>query len=351
MTEVASSLIPLESTIDMAVAAIEASPAKVALVVDTKGCLVGTVTDGDVRRGLLRGLRLDAPITEAMNSHPSFALATTPRTDLLALMRARHLRQIPLVDPDGRVVGLETLSELLEPGARPNAVVIMAGGLGQRLRPLTDDRPKALVKVGPKPILETVIENLVAEGFRRFFVSVGYMAAMLEEHFGDGSRWDAEITYLREDSPLGTAGSLGLLPSRERAPLVVMNADLLTRLSFASLLDFHTAAAAAATVAVRDYEVTVPYGVVEIEDQRVTRMAEKPTHRHVVSAGIYVLEPALLDLLHAGETVDMPELIGRVLDKGQEIRAFPVREYWMDIGRPDDLTQAINEYDERFGQP
>lgn len=323
---------------------IDGSSTQIALIVDDSGRLLGTITDGDIRRGLLKGASLDDPASAIMNASPTCAQPDEGREAILARMKAKLLHQIPVIDADRRVVGLEVLDELLA-ARRENWVVLMAGGRGARLRPLTDDTPKPLLRVGAKPILEIILESFIEQGFHRFFLAVNYRAEMVRSHFGDGSRWGAEIGYLNEQSPLGTAGALSLLPSRPTSPILVMNADLLTRVGFGHMLDFHRAHKAAATMGVREYDFQVPFGVVKIKDQSILSIEEKPTHRFFVNAGIYVLGPETLDLVPRNRPFDMPELFETLIAKGSETAVFPIREYWIDIGRIADFEKATDEMD------
>lgn len=343
-----SATIGPDSTIRQAVEVLDAAALQIALVVDEDRRLLGTITDGDIRRAILRGLSLDDPATRVMNETPTTAREHDDRDTLLALMRHRRLHQVPVLDASWRVVGLEVLDNLLNTEPRANAVVLMAGGLGSRLQPLTDDCPKPLLHVGSKPILETILDAFVQHGFERFYLSVNYLADKIEEHFGDGSRWGVEIRYLREKERLGTAGALSLLPEAPTEPLFVMNGDLLTRLNFAHLLDFHTEQNAAATMCVREYEMQVPYGVIETRSHRILDIREKPTERYLVNAGVYVLQPETLDFIPRDEFFDMPDLFKRLIKQKEETVVFPIREYWMDIGRIEDFYQANGQFDQVF---
>lgn len=336
------------SSLREAVEVIDAAGLQIALVVDEDGRLLGTVTDGDVRRAILRGRSLDEPVGRVMNENATTARAQDDRETLLSLMRRRRLHQIPVLDATWRVVGLEVLDDLLKPQPKTNPVVLMAGGLGSRLRPLTEDIPKPLLRVGPKPILETIIESFIEHGFGRFFVSVNYKGEMIEAHFGDGSRWGVEIEYLRENERLGTAGALSLLPEPPTEPVFVMNGDLLTRLNFAHLLDFHATHDSAATMCVREYEMQVPYGVIRTQSHRIVDIHEKPTERYLVNAGVYVLQPEALALIPPDRFFDMPELFNVLMDRGDETAVFPIREYWMDVGQLDDFHRANGQFDEVF---
>ena len=321
---------------------------QIALVVDENARLLGVVTDGDIRRGILQGVDLDASVTSVMNPDPVTAAPDETRSRLIETMKSRRIHQIPVVDAKGTVQAIKVLDELLEPEPRPNPVMLMAGGLGKRLRPLTNDCPKPLLEVGDQPILGTIIEGFKQHGFHRFYLSVNYKAGMIEEYFGDGSNWNAQIEYIREAKRLGTAGPLSLLPRQPEHPLIVMNGDLLTTLNFSQLMDFHEEQRADATMCVREYEVQVPYGVVETDDQRMTGLEEKPVHRHFVNAGIYVLNPDVLGHVPTDTFYDMPDLFETLVENDQKATVFPVREYWQDVGHKEDFRRANSEYDEVF---
>lgn len=332
-------------TIAESIRIIEEGGVQICLVVDKGGRLLGTVTDGDARRGILRSLPLDAPVADIMRTNPFTGRPEDDNDTLLATMNQAQIRQLPLVDAGGHVVGLVTHAELTAHSAtRDNWVVLMAGGLGQRLRPMTDSVPKPLLKVGNKPLLETILETFIAHGFRKFFLSVNYKAEMVKAHFGDGTRWNCTIRYLEEKERLGTAGALGLLPEPPTVPLIVMNGDVLTKVNFASLVDFHREQCAAATMCVREYDFQVPYGVVNIEDGRITSLEEKPVHTFFVNAGIYVVEPTALAHVPEHRYFDMTDLFSRVIAAGQPTAVFPIREYWLDIGQPDDFNRANGEF-------
>jgi dTDP-glucose pyrophosphorylase len=337
-----------DQTIREALEVIDEGGIQIALVTDREEHLEGVVTDGDIRRGILQGVDLGEPVATVMNDEPITAHLQQDRQDLIDTMQARRIHQIPLVDDEGRVHGIEILDDLLQPEARSNPVVIMAGGLGTRLRPLTEDCPKPLLDVGGKPILETILEGFKAHGFHRFYFSVNYKSGMIEDYFGDGSEWGVEVTYVREDQRLGTAGPLSLLPERPDETFVVMNGDLLTKLNYAHLLDFHHEHESVATMCVREYEMQVPYGVVKTDDHRMQGLEEKPVNRYFVNAGIYVLEPETLDLVPSNEFFDMTDLFEQLIDEDAPTTAFPVREYWQDVGQKEDFHQANGEYTEVF---
>lgn len=341
-------LITPDMTILKAMELIDASALQIALVVDEGGRLLGTVTDGDVRRGLLKGKSLELPVSEIMFREPTVASGQESREAMIALMKERHLRQIPLVDEERRVIGLDRWEDLIDIPTRENAVVLMAGGLGTRLGELTRDCPKPMLRVGDKPVLETILDSCKEYGFRNFYISVNYKAEMVMDYFGDGSRFGVSITYLHEKTRLGTAGALSLLPVAPAAPLVVMNADVLTKVNFKHLLEFHEEHSSAGTMCVREYEFQVPFGVVQVQNHRLKEIQEKPVHRFFVNAGIYVLNPEAVALVPKDQFFDMPSLFELLLKEKLETTAFPIREYWLDIGRVDDFRRANDEFGEVF---
>ena len=323
---------------------LDANALQIVLVVDEDRRLLGTITDGDIRRGILKGIALTEPVRGVMNPKPSVARVEDSRDSILVEMKRKTLHHMPLVDGGGRVIGLDTLDELINPQIKKNRVVLMAGGLGSRLRPLTNDCPKPMLKVGGKPLLETILENFIEHGFRHFYISVNYMSEVVKTYFGDGSRWGVEINYLQEDQRLGTAGALSLLPEKPVEPLIVMNGDLLTKVNFGQLIGFHAEHNAQATMCVREYDFQVPYGVVKIDNHRITGIDEKPTQRFFVNAGIYVLDPGTLDLISPNTFFDMPSLIEKLIEQKDETVVFPIREYWLDIGHLADYERANGEF-------
>jgi dTDP-glucose pyrophosphorylase len=341
-------IVPTAAALREAIAAIDGTPFKIALVVGADGTLKGTVTDGDVRRAILRGVQLGDPVAGVMNPRPKSVPATSGRNAVRAAMRAANVRQMPLVDAAGRVVGLDVLGAADVASDTRNWVVLMAGGMGSRLQPLTNDVPKPLLNVGGRPLIETIIENFVRQGFSRIFLAVRYKAEMFEAHFGDGARWGAQIEYLHEDQTRGTAGALSCLPERPSEALIVMNGDLLTSVDFRHLLAFHREHGAEATMCVREYSFVVPYGVIELDAHRVAAVSEKPVQRFFINAGIYVLEPSVLDRVPPDARFDMTSLFESLVADRHETAAFPIREYWLDVGRLDDLERARGEYAQVF---
>jgi len=330
---------------------IEAGAQQIALVVDGGGKLLGTVSDGDVRRAILAGVPLDQSVRAIMKSTPTTIVKGESRLTALLKMKELLIRHIPVIKTDGTLIGLETLSNLLYLDLMPNTVLLMAGGLGTRLGELTKDSPKPLLQVGPKPILEIILENFMEYGFRRFYVSLNYKGEMIQDYFGDGRRFGVDIQYIWERQRLGTAGALSLLPERPKHPLVVMNGDILTRMNFRQMLDFHESQRALATMAVKEYSFQVPYGVVRIQDgTHMISLDEKPLQNFFISAGIYILEPELLGLVPKDTPYDMPELFQTLLRQNHLPAVFPVHEYWLDIGQRPDFDRAHNDYYHMFGK-
>ncbi len=333
-------LIPEVATLADVIRNLDHSALQLAMVVTPEGTLIGTLTDGDVRRGLLRGLDLSSPIESIVFRTPLVVPPQLGREMVLQLMQANKIRQLPVVDEDRHVVGMHMWDDLVVPQQRPNVMVIMAGGQGTRLRPHTENCPKPLLPVGGKPMLVHIIEHAKADGFRHFVLAVHYLGHMIEEYFGDGSRWQVQIDYLREESPLGTAGAIGLLTSRPDAPLVVTNGDVLTDIRYGEMLDFHMGHGAAATMAVRLHEWQHPFGVVRTQGVDIVGFEEKPIARSHINAGIYVLDPSALDSLNKDEHCDMPTLFGRLQQQGSRTIVYPMHEPWLDVGRLDDLQRA-----------
>jgi len=341
-------LIKPDTTILKTLELIDKCSLQIALVVIESNKLVGTVSDGDVRRAILKGISLDRPVKEIMFTEPTVASIHVSRDEIVTTMKVKQLRQIPLVDEDGCVVGLDLWDDLINLQERKNIVVLMAGGLGTRLGELTKDCPKPLLRVGNKPVLETILENCIEYGFKCFYISVNYKAKMVKEFFGDGSRWGVNIRYIEEEKRLGTAGALALLPEISTLPLLVMNADVLTKINLKHLMEFHHEHNSIATMCVRNYEFQVPFGVVQLDNHRLKNILEKPVHQFFVNAGIYVLNPEAVSTVPNNEYFDMPALFDKLLEKEFETAAFPIHEYWLDIGRKDDLERANGDYDEVF---
>lgn len=336
-------LISPDRSIREALLKIDAVGSQMALITTRDGCLVGTVSDGDIRRGLLKGLTLADAVEKCMHTRPHFGRITDSKDAVLAFMRRERLHQMPILDEADRVVGLEVLDDYLLPPARENWVVLMAGGLGTRLGELTKTMPKPMLPVGDRPLLETIVRRFVDQGFVNFYLSVNYMADVIESHFGEGERFGARIRYLRETKRTGTAGSLSLLPELPVEPLIVANGDLLADIDYAHMLDEHVDSDVAATMGVSEYEFQVPYGVVHKENGFVKRIEEKPVHKSLISAGVYVLSPSSLGLIPHDTFFDMPSLFEALIAGGQKVSTYKVHGYWLDIGAIPDYQKANSD--------
>jgi dTDP-glucose pyrophosphorylase/CBS domain-containing protein len=331
------------STIKEAVTVIDRESMQIALVCDGDR-LLGTVTDGDVRRGLLRGLGLDSPVEAVMNVQFKRLPAGSSARDALALMRREMLHQIPLVDDAGNIVDLYLLEDLVRTPHLQNTVVIMAGGEGKRLRPLTADCPKPMLRVGGKPLLEIILEKCIEAGFANFLISVNYLREQIQHYFSDGQVWGVNIRYLEESQPLGTGGALSLMPEMPELPILVMNGDVLTRVDFSRLMRFHNDHSAAMTMCVREHTTQIPYGVVAVDGVEIEAIEEKPVLSHYVNAGIYVLDPSLLGFIPREQFFDLPDLVAVAKEQAKRVSAFPIHEDWLDVGLPETLERAHGEW-------
>lgn len=341
-------LIGPKASLREALGVIDVTGAGIALVVDENRRLLGTLSDGDIRRALIAGANLEDECIGVLNSNPKVASTSQSRASILSRLRELEVHQLPIVDESGALAGLATIDDFLRIQERPHTVVIMAGGRGERLSELTRDVPKPMLKVGERPILETIINTYATQGFRNFYLAVNYKAEQIEAHFGDGSSRGLNIRYLREKERLGTGGALSLLPQRPEGPIVVSNGDVLSKEDHGLVLDAHLASGADATVLVRNYEIQVPFGVITQDETGVTSIEEKPTQRFTISAGVYVLSPDALDLVPRDTFFDLPTLLERMLENGMRVRCHRAESYWMDIGRIADYERANAEFGSVF---
>jgi dTDP-glucose pyrophosphorylase len=339
-------ILTLDATIGQAAKCLNDVSIKVVMVVNNLGILEGTVSDGDIRRGLLRGLNLQESISSVLHKNALVVTAEISRDLVMQLMAANNIYQVPIVDDSRRVIGLHLWDDITRRDDRPNLMVIMAGGKGTRLRPHTENCPKPMLHVGGKPILEHIINRAKVEGFVKFSLAINYLGHMVEDYFGRGERFGVEITYIREKIPLGTAGALNLLDPKPEFPILVTNGDVIADLRYGELLDFHVRQSADATMAVRAYEWQHPFGVVETKGYEIIGFEEKPIARSHINAGVYVVQPTVLQHLQSDSPCDMPNMFARIRSAGGKIIAYPMHEPWLEIGRPDDLKQA----NESFGE-
>lgn len=326
-----------DSTIREAIENLDRVSIKIVLVVNKLGVLEGTVSDGDIRRALLKGLDLHSPLSDIIYRNALVVSPDMTRELVIQLMTRNQIYQIPVVDEKHHVIGLHLLNEINTPFIRPNLMVIMAGGMGTRLLPYTENCPKPLLKVAGKPMLEIIIERAKSQGFNNFILAIHYLGYMIEDYFGNGENLGVKIDYLREDFPLGTAGALGLVNPLPKNPFIVTNGDVITDIRYDELLDFHKIHSATASMAVRTYEWQNPFGVVQTKGIEIEGFEEKPVARSLINAGIYVLNPEALSVLVPLEHCDMPILFERLKTKTERIVAYPIHEPWLDVGRPDDL--------------
>lgn len=313
---------------------------KICLIVSQKNVLLGVVGDGDIRRGMLRGLDLDAPVSEITNTHPVIARHDMSRSDILELMKTMEVQQLPIVDQNGEVIGLQDWNGALSKVQIQNTMVIMAGGIGRRLMPHTKYCPKPMLLVDGKPILEHIIDNAIEQGFKKIILSVGYLAHMIENYFGDGENKKITITYTREEEPLGTAGALSLINEKIEGPMLVTNGDIFTDINYMDIIDFHFRNKADATMVVKQYVWQHPFGVIEMDGFDIIKIIEKPTYKSHINTGIYVLNPTVLDGLKKNKYIDMPTFFKNLNIQSFKTVAFPIHESWIDIGEHDNLEKV-----------
>ena len=336
------------ASIKQALKVIDKGAIKVAVVLSDDGLLLGMLSDGDIRRALLKGMSLDDSITSIINKHPVVANINDTKERILELANEKKLHQIPIIS-NGKLIGIQDIREFLAPKNKPNKVILMVGGLGTRLRPLTNDVPKPMLDVGNKPILHTIVENFAKYGYTDIIMCVNYKSEIIKEYFGNGDKFGVKIEYVLENQRMGTAGALSLLQKRPKDDFFVMNGDLLTNVNFEYLHEYHKDSNALASICIRKYEMQVPYGVVNVRANKVTSIEEKPTQSFFVSAGIYMFSPIVLDFIPKGVFYDMPTLFGELLKQGFAVYPFFIREYWLDIGKMDEYRRANDEYEGVFG--
>lgn len=340
------------ATLRDVMAVIDANSEGMALVVDTRERLIGMTTDGDIRRALLRGIGLERPVTDILAQKQGTDYATPitasppfDRARLLQLMEAHRVRQVPIVGNDDTLLGVALYSRVLT--ARENLpieAVIMAGGFGTRLKPLTDDTPKPMLPVAGRPIIEHIVAKLEETGIRHCHITTHYLPEQIERHLGDGRQFGLDISYIHETAPSGTAGALRHIRHSGTAPLLVINGDILTHTDFQAMYRFHQENEAAFTVGVRTYEFQIPYGVLQMDGANVTSLVEKPSTRLFINAGVYLMQPEVLERIPADQRFDMTDLIRALIEAGRKVVSFPIFEYWIDVGRPEDYARAQGEY-------
>jgi dTDP-glucose pyrophosphorylase len=313
---------------------------KIVLVSNEDKELLGTITDGDIRRGLINGLTLNTSVKEILNSNPIVVDASVGKEAILELMTLKQIQQIPIVNEKRQVIGLHIFEELDTPVGIPNLMVIMAGGKGTRLRPNTEHCPKPMLPIAGKPILEHIINRAKKQGISKFIITLNYLGHMIENYFEDGKNFGVNISYIRENSPLGTAGALSLIENTSDFTLIISNGDVISDISYVELLDFHKRNNSFATMAVWNHEWQNPYGVVQTRGFEIIGYEEKPVVKNYINAGVYALESNVLSFLKREEHCDMPTLLDRLQKNSNRVIVFPMHEPWMDIGNPLDLEKA-----------
>ena len=337
-------ILNVDSSVRDAASVLNLTGLKIVLVVEHGFKLIGTVSDGDIRRGLLNGFDLESKLINIVQKNAVVAPKETSSVTAVSIMKRNKIGQIPLVDDLGNVVGLFISGEFRDAPKISNLIVIMAGGLGTRLYPTTQKCPKPMIPIGGKPILGHIIDRAAREGFTNFKLAVHHLSNVIEDYFGDGSEFGVNIEYLREASPLGTAGALGLLNTDSREPIIVTNGDVLTEISYSDFLNFHETQNVEVTMAVRSFDWINPFGVIRSEGVKLVSYEEKPKYSFQINAGIYALNRSCLDILKVNESIDMPDLIETVRGLNRQVNVYPIHENWIDIGSPSDLSQAISRY-------
>ena len=312
----------------------------IVLISDSDNKLLGTVTDGDIRRAFINNFKFETLLKDIMFKDPTFASANDSKELILSIMKSKDIMQIPILDNNGKIIGLETIKYILDRKKIDNPVLLMAGGLGKRLLPLTENTPKPLIKIGGRPILENILLQLISNGFSNFYFSTNYHAEKFEKYFKDGPDWGVNIKYIREEKPMGTAGSISLLPEKITKPLLVINGDILTKVNYENLLIYHKDNNADATVCVRKEEFEIPYGVVQSKNNFISAIVEKPIKTFFVNAGIYIINPNLLKKIKKNKFTDMPNFLSEQIKNRFKVSMFPVHEYWLDVGSHENLRKA-----------
>ena len=332
-----------------AISTIEKGGLRIALVVNNENKLVGTICDGDIRRALLKGLSLDSPLSSIIQKNYYKANSDISKKEISKIMKENSISQIPILTKDNELIGLEISQDLIPTSSKlliPNYALLMAGGKGTRLKPITNDCPKPLLPINGKPILEIILEQCINSGIRNFYISVHYLSEKIINYFGDGSKWNVNIEYLKENIPLGTAGALKLLPNNFKNPILVINGDVLTKTNFREILKYHSDNNADITICAREHKLSSPYGVIEVQGIKFKSMIEKPSFSQLVNAGIYAVNPSVIKMIKPNQYLDMPELINLNQKNKKNIIVYPVHEYWIDIGKPESLNKADFEWNE-----
>jgi dTDP-glucose pyrophosphorylase len=338
-SEINLGLCNLETTLREALAIINASDYQIAIVIDGNESVVGVATDGDVRRGLLNGVELEDKLLKVANLNPVLCDSNQSFDYKKRMLKSSGVRQLIIVDKSNKPIGVLGQKSLGK-DARDNKVVIMAGGQGKRLYPLTESMPKPMLTIGNVPILELIIRSCKDQGFEKFIISLGHLGDQISNYFNDGSNLDIEIEYVTEDSPLGTAGALSMIAGKVDSPFIVMNGDVLNDINLSDMLNQHEERENIATVATRTYSHQIPFGVMRVDGDQINRIIEKPVMTEMISAGIYVFEPNVILSIPQGQFLDMPELLEEIISKNQPVGTYKTDAFWLDIGRHEELDKA-----------
>ena len=344
-------IIDENSNIKQVISKIENGGLKIALVINNKNKVIGTICDGDIRRGLLKGLNTKSSISSIITRNFIYSKSNYTKVNVIRLMKENGIYQVPILSDNYELLGLEIADEL-KPTSQyellPNSALLMAGGRGERLRPLTDNCPKPLLPINGEPILEIILKQCISAGVNNFYISVHYLSEKIINYFGDGSKWGVQIKYLKEEIPLGTAGALKLIPDELDQPILIINGDILTKVNFRNIFNYHKINNSDITICAREYLIRCPFGVIEVKGNKFKSMIEKPTLNQLVNAGIYILDSKIINLIKKDLYLDMPDLITMAKGLEKNIIVYPVHEYWLDIGKPETLDRAVFEWENTY---
>ena len=339
-----SAVLPETSTVEQVILNLEQTALRAVLICSATGEFIGLVTDGDIRRAFINGFNLESSVAMIMNSDAIIVPPGATSQEVSTIMEVHKIEHLPIVDGKRRLTGVYTSGARVQQLPLPNRVVIMAGGQGMRLRPLTEDRPKPMIEIGGKPILEHIVTRFRKQGFSEFTISINYLGASIKSHFGDGSKLGVSIDYIEEDKPLGTAGSLRGLTKTNDLPFIVTNGDVISEIAYDELIDFHLEQKAVATMAIRPFQIQNPFGVIETNGITIIGIHEKPTYRTHINTGVYVFDPKVIQLLPKSEFCQIPELFDHLRNEGHRTIAFHLQDDWIDVGNVEDLARAEKKF-------
>lgn len=336
-------MIASDEKIFKAIEILDNTEKKIVLVTDEKKRLLGTITDGDIRRGLIKKIEIDQSVNKIMNKKPIYISHHISRNDALNIMKDKDILHLPITDKEKKIIDIYFANESTAIQMK-NTVLLMAGGFGKRLFPITAKIPKPMIKIGGKPILERIIENFKGYGFVNFEISTHYLPSKIKNYFKDGKKWNINISYINEDQPLGTAGSIALIKNKDSLPIILANGDIITDLNFEELLKFHNKHNAEITLVIKEYNVQVPYGVVETNNLSIKKIHEKPNQKFHINSGVYVINRSIIKNLKKNKALSMSDLINKSIKLRKKIMAFPIHEQWIDVGEYAQLDKARKNY-------